>query len=322
MYRTIVVAILTMAGCGTLPANDESSNPASQSGQNLDLPATDGSQSANQASPEDVLDQDRDGLTLSQELLYGTDDTMIDSDLDGLGDYGEVMTYMTDPANPDTDHDGLSDFEEVLEYGTDPRSGDSDFDGLTDFDEIFLHGTDPTSLDSDGDSLEDGLEISIGTDPNLVDTDGDGFSDFDEVRLNTDPIDSTDPSTFVAGDWFSFLSPTETDALRLMDSAASLRAAQAGALCRLERSTDLSGRGVFGGGATEGILYGCKRLAYELAIEGFEEALLELLDQIGYVMTTANRTEVAVYMHDRFDRDDGCVLINCTWVSTLCAWSP
>lgn len=320
MYRTLILAILTMAGCGTLPEDDESLDPASQSGQDFDLPVTDGSQSANHASLEDVLDQDRDGLTLSQELLYGTDDTMIDSDLDGLGDYGEVMTYLTDPANPDTDHDGLSDFEEVLEYGTDPRSGDSDFDRLTDFDEVFRHGTDPTSLDSDGDGLDDGLEISIGTDPNLVDTDGDGFSDFDELRLNTDPIDPTDPSTFVAGDWFSFLSPTETDALRLMDSAAGLRAGQAGAICNVERSADLSERGVFGGGATEGILCGCGQLAFELAIEGFEEVLLELLDQIGYVMSQADRIEVSDYLHDQFDRSDGCIRINCAWVTTLCAW--
>ena len=49
-----------------------------------------------------------------------------------------------------------------------------------------------------------------------------------------------------------------------------------------------------------------KKLARELATEGFEEVFLELLDQIGYVMSQADRIEVSDCVHNQFDGNDGC----------------
>lgn len=45
--------------------------------------------------------------------------TVVDSDFDGLTDQGEIQIYHTDPNNPDTDSDGFYDGAEVLR-GTDP----------------------------------------------------------------------------------------------------------------------------------------------------------------------------------------------------------
>ena len=49
-----------------------------------------------------------------------------------------------------------------------------------------------------------------------------------------------------------------------------------------------------------------KKLARELATEGFEEVFLELLDQTGYVMSQADRIEVSDCVHNQFDGNDGC----------------
>lgn len=58
-------------------------------------------------------DLDNDGLTNSQEYLFGSDPTIIDSDNDGLSDYEEYKLGC-DPNNIDSDGDGLID-------GEDPR---------------------------------------------------------------------------------------------------------------------------------------------------------------------------------------------------------
>ena len=57
----------------------------------------------------------------------------------------------------DSDHDGLSDYDEIS-YGTNPRLFDSDDDGLYDIDEMLI-GTDANRKDSDGDGLTDDLEV-------------------------------------------------------------------------------------------------------------------------------------------------------------------
>lgn len=76
--------------------------------QNLNININVNSNNTNQ-----ILDQDKDGLTDAEEEKLGTDPKNIDSDGDGLYDYEEVKIYGTDPLDSDTDNDGYSDGEEV-----------------------------------------------------------------------------------------------------------------------------------------------------------------------------------------------------------------
>jgi outer membrane protein OmpA-like peptidoglycan-associated protein len=137
-------------------------------------------------------DPDNDGLTNSEEKIFGTDPKNPDTDGDGLKDGDEVKIYHTNPLKFDTDGDGLSDGDEVLKYHTDPLKVDTDGDGLSDGDEVLKYHTDPLKVDTDGDGLSDGDEVlKYHTDPLKVDTDGDGLSDGDEVlRYHTDPLKS------------------------------------------------------------------------------------------------------------------------------------
>ena len=66
-------------------------------------------------------DQDKDGIPLVTERLFGTDDKKVDSDGDGLSDYDEIYGWtkgksktkiFTDPTNKDTDGDGMNDKED------------------------------------------------------------------------------------------------------------------------------------------------------------------------------------------------------------------
>ncbi len=93
-------------------------------------------------------DEDRDGLFLREEYLYGSDDTLVDSDGDGLNDFAEVrvgwtvfkvpgLPYKTfsSPARPDSDLDGLEDDLEKTAT-TDPNRADTDEDALSDASEL------------------------------------------------------------------------------------------------------------------------------------------------------------------------------------------
>ncbi len=98
------------------------------------------------------------------------DETILDSDNDGLSDFKEKNIYFTDPNNSDSDGDGYKDGEEI-KYNYSPRdnkrkliSTDSDQDGLMDLWEINL-GTNLINPDSDGDGYKDGEEIIGGYDP-------------------------------------------------------------------------------------------------------------------------------------------------------------
>jgi hypothetical protein len=75
-------------------------------------------------------DDDRDGLSNSQELELGTFPDRRDSDEDGLDD-GDELTRGTEPLIPDTDGDGLKDGAEVSQ-GLDPLDEDTDGDGTPD----------------------------------------------------------------------------------------------------------------------------------------------------------------------------------------------
>ncbi|MEK9151971.1 MAG: hypothetical protein AAB692_01245, partial [Patescibacteria group bacterium] len=63
------------------------------------------------------------------------EETVIDSDADGLSD-GEEVQIGTNLHNPDTDGDELNDGEEENVYKTDPLKADTDGDGFNDGQEI------------------------------------------------------------------------------------------------------------------------------------------------------------------------------------------
>ncbi|MFH1366406.1 MAG: hypothetical protein ABIH38_00250 [Patescibacteria group bacterium] len=65
-------------------------------------------------------DEDRDGLSDTEEKELGTDPQKSDTDTDGLSDYEEVNVYKTDPLKADTDGDSHLDGVEVSN-GYDPN---------------------------------------------------------------------------------------------------------------------------------------------------------------------------------------------------------
>ncbi|MCK9331240.1 MAG: hypothetical protein M0Q94_15295, partial [Candidatus Cloacimonetes bacterium] len=111
-------------------------------------------------------------LPVFAKVKIGADPFAVDTDLDGLTDYFELMKLGVIPGgssqsapallttgmgdgNPvvvaagtddDPDGDGLSNFDEQG-YRTDPLSADTDGDGLSDADEIFLWETNPCAAD-------------------------------------------------------------------------------------------------------------------------------------------------------------------------------
>lgn len=93
-------------------------------------------------------DVDGDKLFLREEYLYGSMDSLVDSDGDSLDDFDEVrvgwtvakvpgLPYLTfpSPARADSDLDGLEDDGE-MDAGTDPNRSDTDEDGLSDPSEL------------------------------------------------------------------------------------------------------------------------------------------------------------------------------------------
>ncbi len=136
-------------------------------------------------------DSDNDGAYDWEELLYGGNPDVKDTDGDGKNDGEEIYVLGTDPESSDTDKDGEPDDSdsEPLVYNAPevdpiavtsyidkynievPLGGiDSDKDGLSDLTE-FYKGTDPQEEDSDSDGLSDGEEVLfLGTDPSSITT--------------------------------------------------------------------------------------------------------------------------------------------------------
>jgi hypothetical protein len=123
-----------------------------------------------------VMDSDGDGLSDTDEAIYGTDPFDADTDDDGLFDGTEVdMAMGTGCPNPlyaDSDGDGLADGVEVsAAYETDPCSTDTDEDGIPDNIDPF-----PTDPGGTGSYIEDALrnladsirelDLSLFTGPN------------------------------------------------------------------------------------------------------------------------------------------------------------
>lgn len=105
-----------------------------------------------------LRDRDEDGLFARDEFEYRTDDTLVDTDGDGVSDFDEVMK-------------GWS----VADIGVEPYPA-------------FVY-PDPTRTDTDGDSLTDAEEMAMGTDPRNADTDGEGILD----SQDEDPLDALVP---------------------------------------------------------------------------------------------------------------------------------
>jgi outer membrane protein OmpA-like peptidoglycan-associated protein/outer membrane protein W len=138
----------------------------------------------------DDSDNDRDGLTNSEEKMFRVNPNNPDTDGDGLSDGEEIKTHKTDPRRPDSDGDGLKDGEEIRTHKTSPAMADTDGDGLSDGSEVLQHNTNPAKPDTDGDGIVDGQEIlHYKTNHLKPDTDGDGLTDGQEVnQYKTDPL--------------------------------------------------------------------------------------------------------------------------------------
>lgn len=139
------------------------------------------------AEPEEGSDADGDGLADQEELLLGTNPSLVDSEGDGLTDYEEVLlgtsplfadsdgdlitdtlevrgyvytatigtetrttTFYGDPLEADTNRDGIGDWTEWHASGAGDRPGDTDGDGVPDI----------VSRDNDGDGVPDDLDLS------------------------------------------------------------------------------------------------------------------------------------------------------------------
>jgi len=135
------------------------------------------------------IDASGDGLTISEDLRYGTDPFEQDTSGNGLTDYEELRVHDTNPLVEDTTGDGLADAEQVLEIGTDPSVNDTTGDGLTDVEQIDELNTDPTVNDTTEDGLADAEQVfELGIDPAVNDTTGDSLSDAEQVHnLSTNP---------------------------------------------------------------------------------------------------------------------------------------
>ena len=81
-------------------------------------------------------DPDGDGLNNLEEIRYGSQPHLADSNMDGLFDGVEVAEAGSSPILADTDEDGLDDATEYR-LGTDPRKSDTNDNGIGDADEIY-----------------------------------------------------------------------------------------------------------------------------------------------------------------------------------------
>jgi hypothetical protein len=160
-------------------------------------------------------DLDGDGLTYSEEQLYGTSDKNTDSDDDSIPDAEELYGPLNGAGQRQpltTEIDG-----QLRPLRSNPIARDSDGDGLSDCQELhpdrcpmyknsttpptaYTHQLDPSDADTDGDSISDGAElagytitsltgsiITVYSDPFKTDSDGDLLPDDVERILGTNP---------------------------------------------------------------------------------------------------------------------------------------
>ena len=137
------------------------------------------------------VDVDGDSLTDSEEAALGTDNTLWDSDGDGLSDdfeYLNAATYGTDPLDADSDDDGLTDGQE-FRWVTLIDTADTDNDGLGDAQEVF-HQLADESWTGGGwfVAVPDGNLYWLFSSPLDGDVDQDGLSDVSEKGYQTSPF--------------------------------------------------------------------------------------------------------------------------------------
>ena len=119
--------------------------------------------------------------TLAVNGITLTEDTQCTNDQNGNGiiDINDTVS--------DSDSDGITDSDEVIFYGTNPGLADTDGDGLSDGDEVNTNNTNPNDPDSDGDGIDDLLDSC----PNDVDNDADNdgiCGDVDNCPGDANPL--------------------------------------------------------------------------------------------------------------------------------------
>jgi hypothetical protein len=139
---------------------------------------------------------DDNGMDAGLALLYTLPSAVVDSDNDGIADWGDTCPSLAAASQLDTDADTMGDacdadddndaIPDVLDaFDTNPNeSVDTDGDGTGDV----------SDRDDDGDGLPDSYEIdnalnALDAADALLDSDGDGYSNLDEMYAGTGPRD-------------------------------------------------------------------------------------------------------------------------------------
>ncbi len=152
------------------------------------------------------------------EYPFGSRPDAVDTDLDGLSDYDEVVIYSTAADNKDTDNDTYWDSWEIQYHLTDPLTNDTDGDGLYDNSETTaFSGSGPPNLvenynpefstnasdpDTDNDGLPDGAEIEqYGRNPLDPDENGNNIPDGYDLDSDSDLLPD-------AIEWFGIFNET------------------------------------------------------------------------------------------------------------------
>ena len=138
-------------------------------------------------------DPDKDNLTNKEEINYGSDPQLADSDFDDISDYDELKKYNTNPNTDDSDDDNITDYDEI-KLDLSPISKQSD--GITSdnhrtFNHTFSHSSDFLSdINNDENPYLLSIEIaSAGNAENALSIQIGGFSDvIDDISIVGEPV--------------------------------------------------------------------------------------------------------------------------------------
>lgn len=139
-------------------------------------------------------DDDNDGLLNIEEVEFGTNPFVKDSDADGKTDFQETQFDGTDPASWDSDKDWIADNIDENPVESDNILENSNAQELNTYIAENVITEPLGTVDSDNDGLCDELELLIGSNPQEKDSDNDGISDGDEgTQYGSDPTNPNDP---------------------------------------------------------------------------------------------------------------------------------